>query len=50
MPCTAHAWTRHDMCMTKNANALKNLMSALEKHSKVANADKSSVKQIERAT
>ncbi|SKB01575.1 hypothetical protein SAMN06295879_3280 [Agreia bicolorata] len=37
--------------MTKsNANALKKLMSALEKHSNVANADKSSVKQIERAT
>lgn len=50
MPCTAHSRTRHNTCMTKNANALKKLMSALEKHSRVANADKSSMKQIERAT
>ena len=36
--------------MTKNAKALNKLLSALEKHSIVANADKSSMKQIERAT
>ncbi|SMG44877.1 hypothetical protein [Agreia pratensis] len=36
--------------MTKNAKALNKLLSALEKHSLVANADKSSMRQIERAT
>jgi hypothetical protein len=33
-----------------NVKALRNLLTALEKHADVANADKASVKQIEKAT